>query len=553
MRKLNQWLAVAAVLVLGLPSPAFSAGLDDSTELAEALRLQAELTKRLTGAPPVGAFDVSDGYVGGFSVAAGADSSCVASLKFWCWGGGDSDPAKVALSAEPGAVAAGRAHTCALEFFDESDDGGDLYCWGDNAEGQLGDGTTTPRTAPVKVATEIRQVATGDDHTCVIKTDQTVACWGRNDVGQLGIGAAGASENTAQPVAGLDDVIDLAAGGDTTCAVDDDDDTWCWGSDADGQVGDGAAGTGEADSPSKVDTSQEFTQVEVGGAHACGVTDSGNIWCWGLDDHGQLGDDAATADKDVPVRAVLPPAVDAWSVSAGGDSTCVVTTLGLSMCWGANAEGQLGVGDRNDRHLPAKVDQSAMPESPFLAGFGLKGSRIFQISVGARHACAVDISTNAFCWGDNSDGQLGDGTTDDHLVPEATALVPGAPTALTARAGDKRLAVTWKAPADLGAGTLTGYGVVALSREDGSDCLVKATRCTITGLTNGTAYTVSAATLTDSGLTFSAAVFATPASAEPAPGQGGSLPITGAAVSMLIMIGGGLVAVGLVLRFARRA
>jgi LPXTG-motif cell wall-anchored protein len=452
-------------------------------------------------------------------------------------------------------VAAGRAHTCALEWFGASDDGGDLYCWGDNAEGQVGDGTTTSRTSPVKVATEIRQVATGDDHTCVIETDQTVACWGRNDVGQLGTGAAGASESTAQPVTGLGDVIDLAAGGDTTCAVDEAGDTWCWGSDADGQIGDGAAGTGSAASPVKVDTSQEFTQVELGRGHACAVTERGATWCWGSDDHGQLGDNAATADTDVPVRAALPPSVDAWSVSAGGDSTCVVTTLGLSMCWGDNAEGQLGVGDRNDRHVPAKVDQSAMPESPFLAGLGIKGSRIYQISVGTRHACAVDISANAFCWGDNSDGQLGDGTNDDHLVPEATALVPGAPTALKVRSGNQRLAVTWKAPADLGAGALTGYGVLAVSRDGGSDCLVRATRCTISGLTNGTDYTVSAATITDGGLAFSPAVSGLPlgpASAKPVPGQGGQLPITGPAVSLLIMIGGGLVAIGLVLLRRRR-
>src|SRR3954454_15075608 len=78
--KLNGWLAAGAVLVLGVPSPAFAAGLDDSTELAKALKLQAELTKRLTGAPPVGAFDVSDGYVGGFSVAARPHSRCGAPL-----------------------------------------------------------------------------------------------------------------------------------------------------------------------------------------------------------------------------------------------------------------------------------------------------------------------------------------------------------------------------------------------------------------------------------------------------------------------------------------
>ncbi|MEV6487528.1 hypothetical protein AB0M20_02645 [Actinoplanes sp. NPDC051633] len=547
-----RWSVVVAAVALSVPSPALAAPPDETSELGQAMGLQAKMIERLTGAPPVGALDVSDGFVGGSPIAAGGNVTCLAGLKYWCWGAGDSEPAKMALTREPGAVAAGRAHTCALDWFGDGD-GGALYCWGDNAEGQVGDGTTTPRTAPVKVGSKILQVATGADHTCVIKDNQDVACWGRNDVGQLGTGAAGGSESTAQPVAGLGDVIDLAAGGDTTCAIDEDGAAWCWGSDADGQVGDAAANSGSTATPVKVDTTEEFTQIDVGGRHACAVTEDGAVWCWGSDSDGQLGDDAAIADHDAPVQVKLPPAVDVYTVSAGGNSTCTVTTLGLAMCWGDNDEGQLGVGNRTDRHVPAVVDQSALPESPFLALFGMKGSRIYQISVGDGHACAVDISSNTFCWGDNADGQLGDRTTDDHVVPEATALVPGAPTAVKAKAGSKKLAVSWTQPADFGVGKLQLYGVLAFNREDGSDCsTAKAISCTVSGLTNGQSYSVFAATVTDGGLSFSAAVTGTPVGPK-APGQGGGLPITGPPVSLLVMIGGALVATGLLLRLRGRS
>lgn len=551
--------AVSAVCVPALATPAQAAP-DDTPSLAEARRVQAELVRQ------TGVTGVDDGYPGGLAVAAGATTTCAApGFVMFCWGAGDPEPVEPPSSLEsPYSVAAGRAHTCVLETFDESDEGGDLYCWGENAEGQVGDGSTTTRPAPVRVAQNVRQVAAGADHTCAILADFTVSCWGRNDVGQLGQGSAGASADTPQPVPGLADIADVAAGGNTTCTVDEDGTARCWGANDDGQVGDGNASATPVATPAAVvvtGVGADFTQIDLGRAHTCAVTDEHEAWCWGADTKGQLGDGAPLTAQDEPVAV---PLEDVWGVNAGGDSSCSVDQEGTAHCWGDNAEGQLGVGDRTDRSEPMAVDVSAVPVSTILrALLGIDGGMLGSISIGDGHACGLDVQGNAFCWGDNADGQLGDGTTTDRLVPTATRLVPGVATDVAAQAGDAELRVTWKAPADLGVGSLSGYGAIAIS-DDGAAgrCFSPTPGCTVPELTNGAEYEVFVFTSTSAGFSTTEPVPAIPLGVStPAPsnggggGGGGQLPITGAAVSLLILLGGGLVAGGMLLRRAgnRRA
>jgi alpha-tubulin suppressor-like RCC1 family protein len=586
----NAWWRVAAVAaagVLSLPAWALPATAAPSDSVVEdALRLRAALADMTRGVPPGSVTGVDDGYPGGSYVAAGTGTSCSAAmLTTYCWGANDAgqlgdgstadatDPVEVdlprALQAEMvGAVSSGRAHSCALSWFDDTEDGGDLYCWGNNAEGQIGDGSTTVRPEPVAVAEEIRQVATGADHTCAITGDGDVQCWGRNDQGQLGSGATGPSVSAPQAVPGLSDVIDLAAGGDTTCALDEDGAAWCWGSDGAGQVGDGGGAAGSPVTlPTAVvmsDVDEPFEQIEVGGRHACAVTEEDAAWCWGDDASGQLGDGVSAADPSQPVEVATDE--NLISISAGTDSSCAVANSGSVLCWGENAEGQLGTGDRVDTGVPAEVDQGNVPSLPFL-GFSANtvaatadGDGILvEVSVGDTHTCAMDLQGNAYCWGDNSQGQIGNGTTTDALKPVPTSLLPGAATGVRVTPGDRELSVTWSPPADVGTSDLLGYFSIAV--EDGGFgegfCKGNPTSCVIGELTNGVEYRVVVVTQTDGGLSLSQAAPGIPvarASAAPAPGGGGGhLPITGAAVSLTIAAGGTLVAGGLLcLRLVRR-
>lgn len=556
----RRWRIVAAaafaLLVPATATPAHAVPGDDPSTLAKALKLQAQLyqTKQ------VGATALEDGDLGGMPVAAGGDMSCSAgALEVFCWGAGDAEPSPAGSpQLDTGPVAAGRAHRCALEYSEDSDDGGDLYCWGDNTYGQVGDGTTTAQPAPVNVHDGVLQVALGADHTCAVLADLTLLCWGRNDAGQLGLGAAGLPEPTPQAVPGLTDLADVAAGGDSTCVVEDTGAARCWGSNSDGQIGDGTAGPAPVATPTAVDTSPigvgaDLLQIEVGARHACAVTDDLEVWCWGADDHGQLGDDAPAAGQSLPVDTGVE---DAWTVSAGGDSTCAVDEDGHAWCWGDNTEGQLGTGDTTDQPEPAKVDQSGVAGSALYEdAVDASGGLLFAISVGERHTCAMDVSGNAYCWGDNADGQIGDGTTTDRLKPTATLLLPGTAGGVVAQARDAEIGVDWSEPDELGTGSPMGYRVVALADSGYSLCYSEDstdTGCTLTNLTNGAEYRIYVTTITSGGAATAADVRATPhgtPSPNPVAGSGGGqLPITGAAISLLVAIGSAMVLGGVLLR-----
>jgi alpha-tubulin suppressor-like RCC1 family protein len=557
----RRWrIVAAATIALFVPAAAAApahAAPDDDPPVVKALKAQAQLFKQRSIAS-----SLEDGYPGGLAIAAGGNSSCSAAApKVWCWGDGDPDPAIVTSPIElAGTVAAGQEHRCALEWFDESDVGGDLYCWGDNTYGQVGDGTTTTRTTPVKVLDHVLQVAAGADHTCAVLDDQRVSCWGRDDNGQLGLGSAGLPVTSPQAVPGLtDDVVDLAAGGDTTCMIDENYTASCWGSNSDGQIGDGNVTATPVATPTAVDVSglsnADPVQITVGARHACALTERGKAICWGSDAHGQLGDGTPTADHALP--ATVTGLSDLYLISAGGDSTCAIDGEGAASCWGDNGGGQLGVGDRVDRTAPAAVDMTKVQPSPILAELVGQADGMFaEISIGAGHACAVDTEGNPYCWGDNTDGQLGDGTTTDHLVPGPTGLLPGPPTGVQVQARDAEIGVDWNASADLGAGTLDTYGVIAVGDKAVAECVSDKTTCTLADLTNNQEYAIFVATVTTGGMASASAVRATPhGQPSPAPDAGGAgggqLPITGAAISLLLAVGGAMILGGVLLR--RRA
>lgn len=294
------------------------------------------------------------------------------------------------LSSGIESVTSGLYHTCALT------NSGGVKCWGYNAYGQLGDGTTTQRTTPVDVSgltTGVIYVAAGEHHTCALTRNGAVRCWGYNYNGQLGDGTT--TNRSVSVASGLStDVIVITAGGKHTCALTSIGGVKCWGYNFYGQLGDGT-GTSSTAPVDVVGLDMGVKYVDSGDEHSCAITDIGAVRCWGKNSDGQLGDDTTTYRK-TPVN-VIGLTESVASVAAGSYHSCALSNSGGIMCWGDNGSGQLGDGTLVDRHTPVGV-----------MGFSEGG---LNVSAGDKHTCALTDSAELYCWGSNGYGRLGDGTT----------------------------------------------------------------------------------------------------------------------------------------------
>ncbi len=288
-------------------------------------------------------------------------------------------------------IAAGHYHTCALTT------NGGVKCWGTNVYGGLGDGTTTKRYTPVDVlglTNGISSIAAGDYHTCALTAGGGVKCWGNNDYGQLGDGTT-TKRYTPVDVSGLTSGVSaIAAGWNRTCAQTTSGDVKCWGRNDYGQLGDGTT----VDRYIPVDVSgltSDVRAIVAGVFHTCALTTSGGVKCWGRNDYGQFGD-GTTTDSSTPVDVSgLTSGVSA--IATGYRFTCALTASGGVKCWGTNIYGQLG--DSTTTNSSTPVDVSGLT------------SGVSALAVDGNHACALTMSGGAKCWGYNSYGELGDGTT----------------------------------------------------------------------------------------------------------------------------------------------
>jgi alpha-tubulin suppressor-like RCC1 family protein len=302
-------------------------------------------------------------------------------------------------------VSTGAFHSCGVT------ENGRAYCWGGNNAGQLGDGTifgNTARTTPSAVigGLRFRHVSAGYEHSCGLTTEDRVYCWGQNFFGQLGNGTQGSDHfqvATPAEILGGRRFRQVRAGYSHTCAITTARVAFCWGENLRGQVGDGTSGVNR-DVPVRVLGDHGWAQLTGGGAHTCGVTQDHQLFCWGLNEHGQLGNGTTTSrTRPVPVSGGR----EFRQVEAGGEHTCAVSTSDLAYCWGRNFQGSLGDGTQADRLTPGAV----------------AGSRRFaNVSAGANHSCGVTLPGRGFCWGLNSQGQVGDGTLESRLKPVALAV-----------------------------------------------------------------------------------------------------------------------------------
>ncbi len=293
-----------------------------------------------------------------------------------CWGhNGDAElgdgthkmslvPVNVqGLNSGVAAISLGFDSGCALTT------GGGVKCWGYNGNGQLGDGTRTERTTPVDVfglTSGVAAISAGWDHTCALTTGGAVKCWGNNAHGEVGDGT---KTDRLKPVAvtGLSSgVAAVSAGYDHTCALLNSGAVKCWGNNGRGELGDGSTKT--RTNPVNVGGLSSIASISAGHNHTCAVTNGGGAKCWGNNDRGQLGD-GSTKTRKRPVN-VHGMTSGVSSISAGGwghqEFTCAVTTTGKVRCWGGNGGvsglapvtsrgGQLGDGTRIDRYIPITV------------------------------------------------------------------------------------------------------------------------------------------------------------------------------------------------------
>jgi alpha-tubulin suppressor-like RCC1 family protein len=451
-------------------------------------------------------------------------------------------------------VSSGASSSCAIES-------GRAYCWGDNSEGQLGDGSTQNSDVPVAVDTggalagqTLTQISSGSDAvTCALDSAGAAYCWGDNQLGDLGTGST-APAFSAVPLAVYAGgvlagkrLIQISVGDTHACALDSAGAAYCWGF-----GGLGASGVQDSAVPVAVDTSgvlagQTLAQISAGESVTCAVGTAGAAYCWGDGADGALGDGSGSG------LAYVPVAVDTGGVLAGKAlvqvsvgaqfHVCAVDSAGAAYCWGNGSDGVLGDGSESGSAVPVAVAAGGVLAGKALTGVSagdgfsacaldsagaaycwglnhygqlgddsrqtslvpvavdtggvLAGVSLAQVSAGGGGACALGTTGALYCWGYNADGELG---IDRTGTPRQVPVLTGphAPAGVTAVPGDGTVTVSWQRPANLDGGTLTGY--TALATPGQATCHTRtARRCTIRGLVNGTTYTITVIAQTTAG------------------------------------------------------
>ena len=312
-------------------------------------------------------------------------------------------------------IEAGTHHTCALT------QEGAVWCWGANYNYQLGDGTNTNHSTPTLVQglpenPPATFLVAGEGHNCVILRDGSVWCWGRNYDGELGDGTTGDKQYPVQVqnLPANSQATSVVLGWDHTCVLLQDASAWCWGGNNHGQLGNGTFVGSPY--PARIDgfpQGAHVTALAASSNHTCAALQDGSAWCWGYNEYGQLGN-GTTQDSSQPVQVQgLPQGPGISSITAAPVYNCALLQVGSAWCWGGNSDGQLGNGTTQNSSPPVQVQglPSSAPISMLVTG-------------GGYHTCALLQDGSAWCWGDNAYGQLGNGTTQDSTQPVQVRGLP---------------------------------------------------------------------------------------------------------------------------------
>jgi uncharacterized protein YjdB len=362
--------------------------------------------------------------------------------------------AKCAVTVAEGSfitIAAGGSHSFAINA------DGTLWAWGTNYRGQLGDGTTTNRIAPIQVGTakNWKTVSAGSSYTLALRADGSIWSWGYNYSGQLGHGTAGSYNQTPRQIgtsadgaaisAGYEhcaaiktngslwewgiingylkeyqrspiqvgndtDWVTASAGGADTLAIKADGSLWGWGTNESGMLGNGSRRQSSMDgapvvgaTPAQVGKAKDWAAVSAGSGHVLAIKADGSLWAWGRSSEGQLGDGTTSLTTTYRLTpGQMGTAKDWVTASAGGLSSFAIKTDGSLWAWGTNKFGQLGDGSTTTRSVPVQVGT----EKDWVAVFA-----------GTEHTLALKSDGSVWAWGNNDRGQLGDGTTTNRDTP----------------------------------------------------------------------------------------------------------------------------------------
>ncbi|MDN3692356.1 T9SS type A sorting domain-containing protein [Chryseobacterium tructae] len=276
---------------------------------------------------------------------------------------------------------------------------GSLWAWGYNYDGQLGDGTTISKNIPIRIGTDNNwlKIAAGSLHSLGLKTDGTLWSWGYNSNGELGDGTTTNKMTPAQ--IGTDtDWVSIAAGDFYTVALKSNGTLWAWGLNAHGQLGDGT-NIGKT-VPVQIGTANNWKTITPASRHTLAIKTDGTLWTWGYNVYGQLGD-GSTSNKNTPTQ--IGTGTNWENVAGGFHHSIGLKTDGTLWAWGDNSSGQLGDGTQTGKLIPTQIgtatDWKSISADKFSSSGGIKTNGTF------------------WGWGNNRNGQLGDGTNDDRFVP----------------------------------------------------------------------------------------------------------------------------------------
>ncbi|MDZ4263272.1 MAG: hypothetical protein U1B30_13190 [Pseudomonadota bacterium] len=362
------------------------------------------------------------------TASAGNNHSCAIRLdkSLWCWGDNSNDqlghnsakqtsPSQVDNSKQWLSVSASDQFTCALKE-DQS-----LWCWGKNDKSQFGNGATTKATTPLLISSGWKAMATGQAHGCAIKTDNTLWCWGDNSYGQIGNGTTINQPTPFQvTTASITTWSAVTTGHQHSCAIAlSDKSLWCWGNNETGQLG--INSTAHQPRPVKISHTTGWFKAAAGESHTCAIDAAGISHCWGFNNYGQVGNGFST---DIKLARLFDSSINWRNIASGYNHSCglkgSVAPYTL-WCGGVNGYGQVGTGSTSSQ--ATLVQLRANKSGTLIADWE-------SLSTGANHSCAIAItgaSHPLFCWGDNSRGQLGDNATlsnvPQHWWPNSSSQV----------------------------------------------------------------------------------------------------------------------------------
>ena len=338
----------------------------------------------------------------------------------WAWGDNtygqlgtgtttsSTTPVQVSGLSGATAVAAGDISSAALK----SD--GSVRTWGYNGDGELGNGTTTSTSSPVQVSglSGVTQLAAGNYHVLALKSDGTVVAWGFNYAGELGDGTT-TSRTAPVAVNGLAGVVQVAAGGLPCCAghsvaLKADGTVWTWGYNKHGQLGIGVTGS-VITTPTEVSGLSGVIQIAANGDNTYALKSDGTVWAWGDDSYGQLGNPSASHIQWTPIQVNITGAV---AIGAGATAAFAIKADGSVWSWGDNNTGQLGDGGSCGKTCVTPVQASGL-------------SNATEVTGGYVHSLAAVTNGTAWAWGENTYGQLGNGTTTVAFKPVQVSNLTG--------------------------------------------------------------------------------------------------------------------------------